>query len=66
MTYRFDPNQGLIVVPIRLFGPSGEIIVRLALDTGATITLVNSEVMVVLGYDPVAASYRIQGQQEVA
>ena len=60
MTYRFDPNAGLIVVAVRLFGPTGDTIVRLALDTGATSTLVNSDVMVLLGYDPVASSDRIQ------
>jgi hypothetical protein len=41
MTYGFDPTQGLIIVPVRLFGPSGDMIVRLVLDTGATSTLVN-------------------------
>jgi predicted aspartyl protease len=60
MTYRFDPTQGLIVVPVRLFGPAGDMILRLALDTGATSTLTNSEIMVLLGYDPAAAPDRIQ------
>jgi hypothetical protein len=32
MTYGFDPSQGLIIVPVRLFGPVGDMIVRLALD----------------------------------
>jgi predicted aspartyl protease len=35
-------------------------IVRLALDTGATSTLINSEIMVLLGYDPAASPDRIQ------
>jgi predicted aspartyl protease len=35
-------------------------IVRLALDTGATSTLINSEIMVILGYDPATAPDRIQ------
>ena len=42
MTFGFDPSQGLIIVPVRLFGPAGDMIVRLALDTGATSTLINS------------------------
>lgn len=33
---------------------------RLALDTGATSTLINSEIMVLLGYDPAASANRIQ------
>ncbi|HEY7533399.1 MAG TPA: retropepsin-like aspartic protease [Nitrospiraceae bacterium] len=60
MTYSFDPTQGLIIVPVRLFGPDGDMIVRLALDTGATSTLINSEIIVLLGYDPAASSDRIQ------
>lgn len=60
MTNRFDPNTGLIVVSVRLFGPARDMIVRLALDTGATSTLLNSEIMVLLGYDPATSSDRIQ------
>lgn len=58
-SYHFDPSQGLIVVPVRLFGASTDIIARLALDTGATGTLVNSEIIVLLGYDLAASSDRI-------
>jgi predicted aspartyl protease len=60
MTYGFDPSQGLIIVPVRLFGPAGDMIVRLALDTGATSTLINSEIMVLLGYDPATSPDQIQ------
>src|SRR5262249_20253041 len=60
MTYGFNPSQGLIIVPVRLFGPAGDMIVRLALDTGATSTLINSEITVLLGYDPAASPDRIQ------
>ena len=60
MTYGFNPSQGLIIVPVRLFGPAGDMIVRLALDTGATSTLINSEIMVLVGYDPAASPDRIQ------
>ena len=60
MTYGFDPSQGLIIVPVRLFGPVGDMIVRLDLDTGATSTLINSEILVLLGYDPATSPDRIQ------
>ena len=60
MSYRFAPQEGLIIVPTRVFGPSGDVIVRLALDTGATGTLINTEVLVVLGYDPATALERLQ------
>ena len=60
MSYRFAPQEGLIIVPTRVFGPAGDAIVRLALDTGATGTLINTEVLVVLGYDPATALERPQ------
>ncbi len=41
MSYSFDSRQGLIVVRTELFGTSGSMVVRLALDTGATRTTVN-------------------------
>jgi hypothetical protein len=41
VTFPFDPQQGLIVVPVALWGPTGSVVLRLALDTGATATLVN-------------------------
>lgn len=44
MSYRFAPREGLIIVPTRVFGPAGDAIVRLALDTGATRTLINTKV----------------------
>lgn len=36
MSLNFNPKEGLIVVPTCLFGPTGDTIVHLALDTGAT------------------------------
>ncbi len=60
MKFSFDPTQGLIVVPTRLTGPGGDVIVRLALDTGATATMVNWDIVVLLGYDPAAVEDRIQ------
>jgi predicted aspartyl protease len=60
MTFPLDTNGGLIVVPVRITGPSGDIVVRLALDTGATITMVNGEALVLIGYDPGASTKRLR------
>jgi predicted aspartyl protease len=60
MSQRFDLQERLIIVPVRIFGPVGDTIVRLALDTGASSTLVNTEVVVLLGYDPATAPDRIE------
>ena len=48
----FNPQHGLIVVRVTLFGPSGNRGARLALDTGASSTLVSKEILVAIGYDP--------------
>ena len=60
MKITFDPTQGLIVLPTRLYGFQTDTIVRLALDTGATGSMINWDVAVLLGYDPASAEERIQ------
>jgi predicted aspartyl protease len=56
----FDAGQGLVIVHAELFGPSGSAVLRLALDTGATATLVNVGHFVAVGYDPSLVSGRVQ------
>jgi len=56
----FDPQQGLIIVRAELWGPNGSGVLRLALDTGATGTVVNVGMLVALGYDPALARDRVQ------
>jgi len=60
MNFRFDPRQGLIVIPVRVWGPAGDTVVRLALDTGATRSLVSAAVLVAIGYDPAVAPERVR------
>jgi predicted aspartyl protease len=56
----FDPQQGLIIVRTELWGPTGSAVLRLALDTGATATVVNIAMLVAVGYDPALAPTRVQ------
>jgi hypothetical protein len=60
MTFTFNPSRGLIVVPARIHGPSGDTVVRLALDTGASVTMVNWDPLVLVGYDPASLPDRVQ------
>ena len=60
MTYPFDPREGPIIVPTYVFGPSGDTVARLALDTGAMRTLIGTALLVWLGYDPAATSERVR------
>jgi len=59
MSVPFDPIASAIVVRARLWGPDADVVARLALDTGATFSLVNREVLTFLGYDPEAASVAV-------
>lgn len=60
MKIKFDPTQGLIVISTRLHGFDTDTIARLALDTGATGSMINWDLAVLLGYDPASAKERIQ------
>lgn len=60
MSLAFDSRQGLIVVQAELWGPAGSAVLQLALDTGATGTLVNVGMLVAIGYDPALAPDRFQ------
>lgn len=56
----FNAKRGLIIIPAEFFGPSGSIILRLALDTGATAMIVNVALLTAIGYDPALAPDRIE------
>jgi Aspartyl protease len=60
MSFPFNPQQGLLLVQAVLDGPTGTATLRMALDTGATGTLISSAILVAVGYDPSAAPQRIQ------
>ena len=60
MSFSFNPQYGLIIVHAELTGPSGSAVLRLALDTGATGTLVNVGMLVSIGYDPALVENRFQ------
>lgn len=60
MSFPFDSQQGLVIIRTELWGPTGSIVLRLALDTGATGTVVNVGMLVAIGYDPALAPDRTQ------
>ncbi len=60
MSIPFDQQPGLIVVHAELWGPSGSAVLRLALDTGATGSVVNVGMLVAVGYDPALVPDRVQ------
>lgn len=60
MTHPFDPTRGIIVVQAELFGPVGSTILSLALDTGATATMINVAPLATIGYDLSASADLVQ------
>jgi predicted aspartyl protease len=60
VSFAFDAQHGLIIVRAELWGPTGSGVLRLALDTGATSTLVNVALLVAIGYDPALTPARLQ------
>ena len=51
MNFSFDPQVGLVIVQSQLVGPSGTVTLNLALDTGASRTLLNEDLLISVGYD---------------
>ncbi len=60
MSYSFNAQRGLVIAQTEVFGPSGSIVLRLALDTGATGTMINVAPLTTIGYDPSLAPDRVQ------
>ena len=60
VSFSFNPHRGLIIVQVELWGAAGQGIVSLALDTGATSTLVSQGRLLQLGYDPASEARRLQ------
>lgn len=60
MVLPFNLNRDLIIVPVRLVGPDDEQILRFALDTGATSSVLDWECASQVGYTPSALAQQIQ------
>lgn len=60
MSFSFNAESGLIIVQVEISGSAGNAILSLALDTGATATLINQSRLMQLGYDPAARPERLQ------
>jgi hypothetical protein len=52
VSFPFNVHQGLVLLNAEVTGPSGSTIVRLALDSGATSSLINAASLILVGYDP--------------
>jgi len=55
MSFSFQHQQGLVIVTVEVSGIPSSVVLRMALDTGATSTLINVAPLVAIGYDPALA-----------
>ena len=60
MSSPFYRRRGLIIVRCQVFGPKGNTLARLALDTGAVQTMISIQILASLGYSTDAAASDIQ------
>lgn len=60
MSFAFNGREGLVVLHAEVFGPLGSMILRLALDTGATASMINVAPLVTIGFDPSLTTTRVQ------
>jgi predicted aspartyl protease len=56
---RFSPGRGPIIVEAEVSGPVKATTTRLILDTGTTTTLIDSSVLIAIGYDPELVTQRV-------
>ncbi|MBI1922775.1 retroviral-like aspartic protease family protein [Candidatus Poribacteria bacterium] len=59
ISFTFNAKQGLIIISARIEGPTGHTYAQLALDTGATSTVINVAKIVSIGYDPAVVPVRV-------
>jgi hypothetical protein len=60
MKLRFSPRAELIIIPTEVFGPKGSVVAQLALDTGASFSVLGWKWFLALGYDPAKVKERVQ------
>ncbi len=58
MRFSFDRKASTVITAVRILGPSKEVTADLMLDTGATGSLIGSQMLLDAGYDPDAATTR--------
>ena len=60
MRIAFDPEREMVVLRVRIWGPSGETDAELALDTGASSTLIAPGILATVGCEASDADLRVQ------
>jgi predicted aspartyl protease len=59
-TFPLDINSGSIPVWVNMQGPLGTKVLRMAVDTGASLTIIPVETALAIGCDPMMSRHRIE------
>lgn len=57
--FRFDPSQNIVICHAEITGPKRELSLKMALDTGATFTMIPIEAALAIGCNPLKARRKI-------
>ena len=57
--FRFDPKQHIVICHAEIKGPKLELSLKMALDTGATFTMIPFEAALAIGCDPLRSRHKI-------
>lgn len=58
--FKFDSKQSIIICHAEIVGPKIELSLKMALDTGATYTMIPIEAAVAIGCDPLRSRRKIE------
>ncbi len=58
--FKFNPKQSIIICHADIVGPKVELSLKMALDTGATYTMIPAEAAVAIGCDPLRSRRKIE------
>ena len=56
----FNARQGWVVISARIYGPSGDVLARLAVDTAAIGTVIRPAILESVGYDLAQAPNQVR------
>ena len=58
--FKFNPKQSIIICRAEIVGPRVEVYLKMAVDTGATFTMIPFETAIAIGCDPLRSQRKIE------
>ena len=58
--FKFGPEQSIIICHAEIASSKGELSLKMAVDTGATYTMIPTEVAIAIGCDPLRSRRKIE------